>query len=428
MNMLWLVNIVLPEAGEKLNINYSVFGGWLTGALNGIRNSVDSITVAAIGGKDICKLIECDVGNVHYAVFPPMGRKGLEKAFSDYLADHQFDIIHIFGTEMEHSAAMISVAPPEKTVVNLQGLCYAISQHYLEGIPNKYVNHSCIKKVIRSIIRRFEEPAMCGYEEFCKAGDREIALLKKAQYVIGRTNWDRSCVTQINPYVRYFHVNETLRDSFCTDQAWLPEKCERHSVFLSQASYPIKGLHYFVRALAIIKRFYPDVKVYVGGRCGIAKREGIRLKKDRLFSGYFGYVNTLIADNNLYDCFHVLGFMNEEQMADRYLKSNVFVCPSTIENSPNSVGEAMMLGTPVVASYVGGIPDMLDNGKEGLLYQSSAPYMLADCIMRIFADDDLAMTLSKNAITRAHITHDKEKNAKALLDVYNEIIKETEGK
>ena len=84
----------------------------------------------------------------------------------------------------------------------------------------------------------------------------------------------------------------------------------------------------------------------------------------------------------------------------------------------------MMLGTPVVASFVGGIPDMLDNGKEGLLYQSSAPYMMADCIMRIFADDELALSLSRNAMIRAHKTHDKQKNADDLLAVYDQIKKE----
>ena len=51
-----------------------------------------------------------------------------------------------------------------------------------------------------------------------------------------------------------------------------------------------------------------------------------------------------------------LGPLNAEQMKAEYLRSNVFLCPSSIENSPNSLGEAQMLGVPCVASYVGGIP------------------------------------------------------------------------
>ena len=64
---------------------------------------------------------------------------------------------------------------------------------------------------------------------------------------------------------------------------------------------------------------------------------------------------------------------------------------STIENSPNSVGEAMLLGCPVVSSCVGGVPDMLEHGREGFLYQASVPYMLAWYVKRVFGDDELAM-------------------------------------
>ena len=72
-----------------------------------------------------------------------------------------------------------------------------------------------------------------------------------------------------------------------------------------------------------------------------------------------------------------LGPFDAPAMRDRYLRTHVYVSPSTIENSPNSVGEAMLLGCPVVSSNVGGVSDLLYHGKEGFLYQTSAPYMLA---------------------------------------------------
>lgn len=73
----------------------------------------------------------------------------------------------------------------------------------------------------------------------------------------------------------------------------------------------------------------------------------------------------------------------------RYLASSVFVSVSTIENSPNSVGEAMLFGCPVVSSCVGGVLDMLEHGQEGFLYQASAPYMLAWYVGCVFRDDGL---------------------------------------
>ena len=87
------------------------------------------------------------------------------------------------------------------------------------------------------------------------------------------------------------------------------------------------------------------------------------------------------------------GPLDEEKICQRYLRSHVFVCPSSIENSPNSLGEAMILGVPCIASYVGGIPDMLKDREEGLLYQHNAPYMLAHHICEIFEDKMLACRL-----------------------------------
>ena len=72
--------------------------------------------------------------------------------------------------------------------------------------------------------------------------------------------------------------------------------------------------------------------------------------------------------------------------------------------TPNSVGEAMLFGCPAVSSCVGDVPDMLEHGREGVLYQASAPYMLA------FRDDELAMRFSKAAHEEAARTHDRERN------------------
>ena len=108
-------------------------------------------------------------------------------------------------------------------------------------------------------------------------------------------------------------------------------------------------------------------------------------------------------------------------MKKEMLEANVFVSPSTIENSPNSVGEAMLLGVPVVSSGVGGVMDLLKHGVEGFVYQSDAPYMLAYYVGRIFDDINLAIRLGKAAHARANITHDYEKNLRELLEIYNEI-------
>ena len=89
------------------------------------------------------------------------------------------------------------------------------------------------------------------------------------------------------------------------------------------------------------------------------------------------------------------GILNEKEMKQKFLESHIFVSSSAIENSPNSVGEAMVLGIPIISSYVGGVPDMIEHKKEGYLYQPDAPYMLAHYIDLLFSDDDTCELISK---------------------------------
>ena len=114
--------------------------------------------------------------------------------------------------------------------------------------------------------------------------------------------------------------------------------------------------------------------------------------------------------------------MSEEEIIAQYLSANVFVSSSVIENSSNSISEAMILGTPIVASYVGGTPSIVTHGQDGLLYQCDAYYMMAIYISKIFDDDVLAMRLSKNEIETATKRHDCEKNADRLIKIYQSMM------
>ena len=114
--------------------------------------------------------------------------------------------------------------------------------------------------------------------------------------------------------------------------------------------------------------------------------------------------------------------LNAEDMKKQFLKSEVFVSPSVIENSPNSVGEAMLLGMPIVSSNVGGVSDMLVHGKEGYLYQADAPYLLAYYIGLLFDNQEKERELGENARIHARKTHNKEENIKKLLEIYAELL------
>ena len=133
------------------------------------------------------------------------------------------------------------------------------------------------------------------------------------------------------------------------------------------------------------------------------------------------YILKYIQKNGLSDSVKFTGFLNEREIVGKFLKSHIFISASSIENSPNSVCEAMYLGVPVVSSMVGGVSNLMEDGKEGLNYQADAPYMMAYCIKKIFDNDTLASEFSINAIKRATERHEPVRIVNDLIGIYRKI-------
>ena len=326
--------------------------------------------------------------------------------------------MHVWGTEAPHSLDAVRAAYAarlgDSTVVSIQGHVSVYGRyHYAEGVSERAMRIPSFGDFVR---RTSLERERC---RFVERGEAERECLRIAKHVIGRTEWDKACVLQVNPGVSYHHCNETLREEFYAG-AWDARRVERHSMFVSQCSYPIKGFHYVLEATALLKENIPDVKLYTTGENVF--RDGLRRNLGR--NSYQLYIARLIERLGLRENVVFTGGLDAAGMKARYLASNVFVSASTIENSPTSVGEAMLLGCPVVSSCVGGVPDMLEHGQEGFLYQASAPYMLAWYVERVFGDDELATRFSRAAHERAMRTHDRERNLRDLLDIYDSLTRQ----
>ena len=132
-------------------------------------------------------------------------------------------------------------------------------------------------------------------------------------------------------------------------------------------------------------------------------------------------------------------------MRDQYLKCSLFVCPSSIENSPNSLGEAMLLGMPCISADVGGIPSVFSAGEDGILYEGfRSPKnafdntgnlkgkenmqleliskRLAGAVIEMWTGKEKVDEFCKNARIHAKKTHNRERNYLKLNDIYSEII------
>ena len=418
MKILWIVNTIFPYPASKIGQDNCCFGGWLNGLANRLKDNKEvELAIATVyNGKEVKKY---DDGNIVYYLIPgaPAIKYSLkmEKYWKIINDEFKPELVHIHGTEYAHGLAFIKACPNVKTVTSIQGLTSTIAKVYYAGLHASEI----LKNVtFRDIIK--QDNIFQQKKKFTKRGKNEIELIKKTDAIIGRTIWDYANTKAINPEKSYFVGNETLRTGFYGKE-WNLENIEKHSIFTSQASYPIKGLHFLLQAIYILKQKYPDVKLYAAGN-NIADTSSID-KKIKI-CGYGRIINKKIKELGLENNVVFTGILSEEKMIEQYLKSNVFVLPSAIENSSNSLGEAMLLGMPCVATNTGGTMDILEHKKEGFLYSYTEPAMCAYYISKYFEDDKPCIEYGENARKKALNRHNPENNTNQIIKIYNEIIGE----
>ena len=412
MRVLWLCNVVLNDFAEEFKIRRKPFGGWMEGLLHCLRDIPELEIGVCFPVYDEDRMRNgVHLGHRYYSFQGRMDRERYAETMSDefccIIQDFQPDIVYIWGTEYNHSYALMEacckMGLQERVIVHVQGLVSICARHYVLGIP-----YGCLKEESGEL-----NGIMEGKHHFEKQGKIENSLLAKAKFIVGRTEWDRICIREANPHAMYLPCDELLREGFYRMDSWVLDKCTRYRIFLSQASYPVKGAHFAFRALPWILEEFPDAEVYIGGadptlpdRNGRISDYGRLLLDEMEQLGIRGHV-------------HFLGLLSTMEMIDEYLKAHIFISPSTIENSSNSICEAMMLGVPVVASYVGGTPSLVSHGKDGYLYPCDAPYMMAGYVQQIFGSDDLVEKISKEARRTAKKRHSAQKVIERALEIYH---------
>lgn len=414
MRLLWLCNIAPGIVKEKLYGGASIGGLWIDHVLSDLMKENLELRILCPGKPGRGSLND----RVDYVTFqePCAYRyeEELEARFRKDIRDFQPEVIHIWGSEYGHTLAMVNAAKREgklsAVVVSIQGLCSVYTRHYLEGLPRQVQRGA----TFRDLLRR--DTLLRQQEKFRLRGELEIAALRQVPHVIGRTSWDRACTQAIAPQAQYHFCNETLREPFYQD-TWNYSSCRKHRVFASSCVYPIKGFHYLLEAMGEVVKTYPDATIAVPGRNFLGKTAQEKLRSNR----YEAYLAELARKYQLEDRIEFLGALSAEQMKAEYLKANVFVLPSTVENSPNSLGEAMLLGVPCVAADVGGVTDLMTPGIDGRVYPGNEPLLLAYHIRELFGMEETAGFLGQAARTHAGGTHDPAVNRETLLQIYRQL-------
>ena len=113
--------------------------------------------------------------------------------------------------------------------------------------------------------------------------------------------------------------------------------------------------------------------------------------------------------------------LNAEQVAQELSQAELYASASLCENSPNSLGEAMLVGTPIIQTFVGGVPSILKDGEEGKLVPPYDPHALAGAIRDRFLHPEIGESMVAAARATALKRHDARANAEATLAVYREV-------
>jgi len=404
MKSLWIVNKCCGTLHEKLYGKKSTGGQWLDAMLEEATSfPCDSIVVVNVEKnpklsyfceKNISYYTLCGEPNAKYNYKDP-------KAIASWKAiieKEKPDIIEIWGSEFPYSLAATAVAPEIPSVVYIQGILDSIAKYYPSGLTDKELKKAITFRdlltntTIRQIRQDFE--ARSVYEK---------EIVKRSGHIIFENQWTKAYCAKMEPGIKAHYLPISISHSF-REHSWTEENMSPHTIMCSAANYPIKGLHMLLKALTIVKKVYPDVKLFVPGT---VLKDTKSLKSKLKQNGYDRLIKYMIKELDLSENIFYTGRLTADEMAQKMSEVNCFAMCSAIENHSSTLKEAMAVGTPCVASYVGGVPEYAINEENCLLYRFEDYEVLAHNICRIFEDSDLRAKLSENAKAAMRKTTEK---------------------
>jgi len=186
-------------------------------------------------------------------------------------------------------------------------------------------------------------------------------------------------------------------------------KLEEFNVGIIGRLTPLKGHLHFIKAMAKVARAIPRVKIWIIGDAPRSKE------------AYKEQVQVLVRRLGLWHCTEFLG--NQRDVPGILRNLDLVVLASTTHDAfPRVILEAQACGVPVVATTVGGVIDIIEDGKNGLLVPPADPAGIAEAALKIFNDRELAYRLAENAYQKVKEKYTAELLLKNTLAVYKEAL------
>jgi len=310
------------------------------------------------------------------------------------------DLIHVHGTENPFGLLRRTTDIP--MVISLQGLLIPISRAFYRGLKAADIAQLFFSKYF---VKGGGE--IHGYRRMCRIAKREREIMLINNAFIGRTEWDRAFQEVLSPKAEYFHCDEVIRPVFY-QKKWQSEQSRSGTIFSTSSAMIFKGTETLLEAIRLLRQMgYPDIK---------ARIAGVPDKGDVI-----AFYRRKAKQYDVEDAIIWLGRLNAEQLLNELLQTSLFAYPTHIDNSPNSLVEAMLVGVPSVATFVGGIPSLMRNEIEGWLVPDSDAISLAGKIAFALEHRDLCIKMGQNARARSIVRNDPTAIAGKMAEIYKQV-------
>lgn len=323
------------------------------------------------------------------------------------IRDFRPDIIQVFGIESQLVKPLLEMDCEIPVLVHLQGLLQPCANAFYPPGFSRVISVLFGHRIRELVLRNGLDFAG---RDIARRADGEGALMKKLKFVSGRTEWDYLVTRLLAPNAAYFRVNELLRSAFYNAKPWESASRKRCVVLSTISDTMYKGFDLILKTSNILRRLDAiEFEWHVAGVNESSLTAKLFQKKLALNAKDLGV--------------KLLGVLDADELAKEMQEASLYVHPSYIDNSPNSLCEAQLLGLPVIACNVGGVSSLVTHNESGLMVPSNDPFRLAYYIIELFQNRDLVSRLSSLARETALKRHNQERVIMELKSAYTAIIK-----
>ncbi len=372
----------------KTKLPQSHPSSWIVNLADEIKkNESTELNIVTVSSR-INEIIEIKSDHNYYII--PNGLTFIKKGYPSFLpVDRLFgyrslfykiqkiifkikpDLIHAHGTEGPYG--LTAVKFKNKHLISIQGIV-----NYL-----KIYEHG-ITSTIQSKL--------------------EIKTIQSALNFGCRTDWDKKFVHDLNPNARIFHMPEAINYNFI-NSSW--NGIQSNNILIVGSICKRKGTEFLIQCIPSITKHFPKAKfIFVGSGN----------------NNYIMKMKKLSKKLSIENSVNWLGVKDSSNIAKLLSNARLYILPTYIDNSPNSLLEAMGVGTPSIAARVGGIPSMVKDETLIRLFDMDNKDEFISKVLDLLSDNDLSINISNRSKQFVQKNNNPELVAKITLDVYNQIL------